>query len=77
MDVVRHEAIAEEIKGTPSLEIAQGFEERRVIVIVMKDDSAVVASVDRVINELVIDGSEGSGHRERIHNDLRQVKNPF
>jgi hypothetical protein len=55
--VIGHEAIAEQAKRIAVLGIGEGAEEGSPIGIVPKDISAVVAAVEDVIDQSVIDGS--------------------
>ena len=58
MDVVGHEAVAVELERLPLLQVGEGLEEGGVVVVVEEDRCAVVAAVDDVVDEPVVDGSQ-------------------
>ena len=57
VEVVGHQAVAEEPERVSSLGGGQGLEEREMIGIVAEDIVAVIAAVERVIHEAVVNGA--------------------
>jgi hypothetical protein len=55
VEVVGHEAIAEEAEGIALPGLGEGLQEGDPIVIVAEDDGPVVAAIEGVIDEAVID----------------------
>jgi hypothetical protein len=56
VEVIGHEAIAEEAKGIALLGLGQGFEKGGAVVVVAKDLFAVVAAVEGVVDQAAING---------------------
>ena len=57
MEVVGHEAVAEEPKGVAVLGAAQRNEEGFAIVVLGEDIAAVVAAIEGMVNQPLVDGS--------------------
>jgi hypothetical protein len=57
VEVVGHEAVAEQGEGVAFLGAGEGFEEGDAIGIVGKNVSPVIAAVERVIDQSVVDGA--------------------
>ena len=57
VEVIGHEAIAEQAKRIAVLGFGKGFEEGNAVGIVTEDISTVVAAIECVIDETVIDGA--------------------
>jgi hypothetical protein len=55
--VIDHETIAEEAKRLAFLGFAEGLEERDAVGVVAKDVSAVVAAIECVMDETIVDGA--------------------
>jgi hypothetical protein len=62
VEVVGHQAVAEEPKGIAIPGHGEGLEEGEVIVVVGEDGGAVVAAVERVIDEAVADDAGEASH---------------
>jgi hypothetical protein len=57
VEVVGHEAVAEEAERIALLGPRQGFEEGDSVGVVGEDVGAVVAAVEGVVNQALVDGS--------------------
>ncbi len=76
MEVIGHQAIAEEAERIALPGGGEGLEEGKAVVIVHEDVGAVVAAVDRVVGQPFFDGSGGSspGGEPIRSEDRRQEK---
>jgi len=82
MEMIRHQTIAEEAERVTSLRLGQGLQEREVILGGEEDGSAVVAAVNRMIEEAVRDRSRRSRHEGKVQgcqeiNELTPVSPPL
>jgi hypothetical protein len=57
VEVIGHEAIAEEAKRVTILGLGESFEKGDAIVVIAEDITAVIATVESVIDQAVIDGA--------------------
>ncbi len=55
MEVIGHETIAEEAEGIAVLGLGEGFEEGDTVAVITEDVGAVVAAVEGVIDEPIIE----------------------
>jgi len=62
VDVVGHEAVAVELERPPLFQVADSLEERGEIFHVKENGDAI----DDVVDEAVVDESQGSWHEERL-----------
>ena len=62
VDVVGHEAVAVERERPSLLQIADRPEESSVVLVIVEHRGAVVAPVDDVVDEVVVDGTQGARH---------------
>jgi len=70
VEMVGHQAITQEPEGIAVLGECKCLEESDVVVVVGEDHGAVVAAVEGVVNQSVVDGSGKSSHTLKIiHKD--------
>ena len=62
MKVIGHETIAEEAKRIAFLGLGEGLEEGDAVGVIAKDVGAVVAAIEGMIDETVIDGARWASH---------------
>ena len=62
VEMVRHQAVAEEKKRTPRLGSGKRIQERSVVGIIREDVATVVASIKGMINETVVNNSWQASH---------------
>ena len=55
--MVGHQAVAEEPEGVALLGGGEGLEEGEVVVVIGEDGGAIVAAVEGVIDQAVVDGA--------------------
>ena len=60
--MIRHEAVAVECERPPLLQIADRPEESRLVFVLVEHRGTVVAPVDDVVDEVVVDGAQGARH---------------
>jgi len=63
MEVVRHQAIAEEPERVPLLRLGQGLEKRLVVLGIGKDVGPVITPVQGMIDQAILDRSQKASHR--------------
>jgi hypothetical protein len=56
VEMVGHQAIAEELEGVAAPGAVEGVEEGEVVAVVVEDGGAVVAPVQGMIDQAVVDG---------------------
>jgi hypothetical protein len=66
VEVIRHQAVAEEAEGIAQLGLAQGIQERLEVVVPEENGEAVVAPVEGVVEQAVSDGSRLASHVHRL-----------
>jgi hypothetical protein len=74
MDMIAHQAIAVQIERLAFLEVGDGLEEREIVTVAVKYRLAVVSAVDHVIDQPVIDRSQGARHSGRLLKSAVLVK---
>ena len=60
--MIGHETIAEEAKRIAFLGLGEGLEEGDAVGVIAKDVGAVVAAIEGMIDETVIDGARWASH---------------
>src|SRR6476619_3830076 len=65
MKMVRHKAIRQHRHWNLDAGMADGLEEGKIIAILEKDFTTIVAAIDRVITNAADRGSRGTGHDRR------------
>ena len=66
VEVIRHQAIAIKPKRITQLGLAQAVKEGKIIVLIGEDDLAIIAAVDRVINQAIIIRPQRSSHEVKF-----------
>ncbi len=60
--MIRHQAIAVEPERVAQLGLCHAGKEGSMVIIVVEDDLAIIAAIDRVINQPVFNRSQWSSH---------------
>jgi len=55
MKVIGHQTVAEQLEGIAALSLSQGLQEGEVITLVSEDVGSVVPTIERVVNEPLVD----------------------
>lgn len=58
LKMIRHQAVAVQLERPAFFELGQGAEKRRVVVRLVKDILAIIAAVDDVVDQAVVDGAQ-------------------
>jgi hypothetical protein len=66
MDMIAHQTVAVQFKRLAFFEVGDGVEKSHVVAFVAKNRLAVVATIDHVIHQSIVNRSQRARHGDRL-----------